>query len=244
MHTKDLNRNGKTKEKAMLGKILPEIEKHNNVCYENYDIPFYNALLSEKRIQLYFNREGEVWIMAWAGDLYVYWLSKTKVEDTELNAEIFYHIVYEELEYVTELGPALKTAKLEKQELDLLCLAKLDPVPGKYRKKDMLRSWITPFGHRYEKELAAENGAVFAQDIVTYLERLRARCSARECDGSYEAVLKQYAMELEQAEVLDERVQAIKEILEDEEYLILSYNEALRELYRNCRIRCMELTKK
>ena len=205
-----------TRNASAAPRVLPEIEKYNYVGPKNFDFPHYDATKAERKIELYFNSLDEVIIAAWAGDSYVFWLSVTKVEDVERNRQIFHHIAYEELEYVNRFSKALAAVQLDCSSLVGYYRVELRQVPELKRNKEILRSWVTPFGHLYEKERAEENGNIFAEDVRGFGDSLRARCKLREVNGSYEAVLRNYAAELKKAEVYDDRIRILEEILRGE----------------------------
>lgn len=225
----------------MIDKILPEIEKYNEVNRRNFEIPSYDATQAERRIELYFNKEGEVIIIGWAGVTYIYWLSVTKIDDVELNERIYTRIANEPLAYVTYLSKALGSVNLTCGALEEYYKAELTWRPEPRRKKEILATWETPFGRVYTKEGAEQNGGFFACDVRQYVPRLHAQCQCRECGGSYAVILKQYAEELKAATEYDDRVRLLQELLAAEDYLILSRQEEIRMLYHYCRTRCKEL---
>lgn len=225
----------------MIEKILPEIERYNEVNRKNFEIPSYDATQAERRIELYFNNAGEVVIIGWAGVKYIYWLSVTKTEDVELNERIYTRIANEPLTYVTCLSKALGSVNLTCGALEEYYKAELKWKPEPRRKKEILATWETPFGRVYTKEEAEKNGGFFACDVRQYIPKLHAQCQCRECGGSYIVVLKQYAEELKATTEYDDRVRVLQELLETEAYLILSQQEEISMLFRYCRTRCKEL---
>lgn len=221
--------------------ILPEIEQHNHVTRKNFVIPFYDTTKVERRLQLYFNNSGELLMMGWAGDQYVFWLSITRTDDVELNERIFYHVSYEKLQRVTTRDKALAAINISNSDLEGYYLAELKCKLEMQRKKENIPTWETPFGHEYEKEQAEQNGAVFAKDVQNYVSQIYQWCELRECDGHYKAVLELYASELKETEEYSSRVQLLQELLKSESYLILASNEEIRGLYRYCCAKCREL---
>lgn len=228
----------------MAEKNLPEIEKYNAVNIRTYEIPWHDTTKMEKRIELYFTNTGDVIIVGRAGDTYIYWLSVTKTEDMEANEQIYTRIANEQLVYVTYLEKALSDVNLTCNELEECYKIELRWRKERRRKNEILANWETPFGHSYTKEEAKQNGAVFARDIKTHMELMLLRCQWRECNGTYETVLRQYAEELKAATEFDNRILAIQNLLETEGYLLLTEQKEMKKWYLYCCHRCMELQKK
>lgn len=209
-----------------------ELEQYNAVNKKNFVIPRYNVLKKETSITLYFNTAGEVIIVGTAGEEYVFWLSVTGTEDVELNGQIFNHITNDELNYVTRLDKALAQKNIDYETLAgyyKVCLTQsLSP--------DI--AWETPFGHGYSKSQRENNGDFFAQDVRQFVSTVRLRCGLREGGGAYVTVLEQYAAFLKSAEKYALEVQMLQELLQGEDYLVLSENEQVRKLYLECRERC------
>lgn len=224
-------------------KGLPEIELYNAVSKKICDIPSYNALKAEKRISLYFNTTGEVIIVAWAGEKYVFWVSSTPTEDVKKNGEIFYHIAYEDLNYVTEFSRALEVLGTCKNELAACFRLELRCETGIKLKKNELPNWETPFGHPYLKTQKEQNPLIFAEDVKQCVANQIKRCEIRECGGSYRILLKHYEEELKRAKRYDEPCRWLEELLKKEEYLCLSEDEDIRTSYLNCIYRCADLKK-
>ena len=221
--------------------MIPEIERYNRVTRKNHEIPWYDATKAERKIELYYGKDGELVILGWAGESYVYWMSVTQTEDRELNARIYHHIADETLVYVTRFAKIEEEASLSGIRLKECYKAELKWKKEPRRKNEILANWETPFGTDYRKEDSERNGQKFAGDVENYYCVLKQCCKWRDCDGVYAGILEKYAVELENTEEYTERTGALQKILEAESYLLLSDNTELRKLYNRCRFRCREL---
>lgn len=221
--------------------VLPELEMYNVINRRICSIPSYNALKSEKRYELYFNRDGDVIITAWAGAKYWFWMSKTKTADEERNARIFHHIVFEDLCYVQNPERVLEAAGMNCADLETYHRVELNPIPEVSRRMGTLCSLSTPFNHSYDKTRPEESSRLFAEDVRNHVRIQEERCKLRECGGVYEEILKIYAEELSRANSFGSREQQLKELLDKEDYLILSPEETIRNTYLDCCRRCRQL---
>lgn len=86
------------------------IKKFNKVSSLNSNKPNYEPDPKNRRIDLYFTLDGDVIIEGCADNNYTYWLSKTSVNDVELNAQIFNYIAncnYENLASLYKVLPEI-----------------------------------------------------------------------------------------------------------------------------------------
>lgn len=225
----------------MLGKILPEIEKYNEVNRKTAEIPCYDATRAERKIELYFRNNGDIIVICWAGERYVYWVSVTEPENVARNEQLYNHIANEKLVYVAPLENVLRAMQLTRSNLEECFKAELKWKKELRRKNEMLANWETPFGHCYLKEDAEKNGAFFAGDLLDYFHKIKERCALRECGGTYTRILQNYAEELEAASEYSLRVQELHALLMAESYLYLSRQSEIKRLYCYCCAKCREL---
>lgn len=213
-----------------------EMEQYNMVTRKNSIIPMHDLTKLEKGITLYFNSEGDLIIAGTlVGTDLIFWLSFTKTEDREKNEAIFNHIANDELERSSYLHKVLV-----QNEIPYAILEEYYAVHLKRARNEEM-AWETPFGHSYGKGQIENNGMFFAKDVAGFVQKIHRLCEIRECDGMYAEVLKKYHAFLQQEEEYTLQVRTLHHLLEEEEYLCISPEETVRNIYKECRKRCSTL---
>ena len=185
--------------------------------------PGYKQDLSSNRIIefAYLADDEKVVLIGSMDGYYPYWISETDVCDTATNTAVVENMLHE----------------------DFSCFARMD---GKiYRKlKDCYRRRIvisgndvsTPFGHGYAKEQPQYWGRFIAGDICSYHKRLKQLCKERELEGRYLEFLQVYLKKLETETTSDpvkdyESKKVLMDLIRGEDYLLLSDDRDIRDIY-------------
>ncbi|SHO52352.1 hypothetical protein [Anaerocolumna xylanovorans] len=207
-----------------------DVRNLNLVNRDTRVIPNYSVSKKEASIRLYFNREGKVLIIGRIDNNYIHWASFTNTDDKELNAAIFKYIADESIgfEMVSSERAILEFIKVPYDALDIWYRTEL------YRKREEGAGWETPFGHNYGKNAIELTASSFAYDVSKHLDVLLRRCRFREANGLYESVLDYCLCELSKDGgnvFYYECVVDLISMLQQEQYLILSDQEQIREKY-------------
>ena len=175
-------------------------------------------------ISLLLNKDNDLLIVGHVDDnTVIYWVSLGKTSDREQNEAIFNHIAYEPFEAVAlKDDPDHLWGKIFRD--NNWYYARLN------RDSQNNRSWSTPFGYYASKLI----GDAFARELASFPDVLLRKCRLREADGAYEKVLDYYLDEM--AKVKDKpngykQVEKLIRILRQDDYLVLSPNEQIREKY-------------
>ena len=215
---------------------MPEIiEQYNLVNQKNFVTPNYDISHRETYITLYFNNAGDVIIVGNVDNNYIYWLSVTKTEDTELNEKIFNHVANDGITMVSQMYKALEVGNLRYSDLKAYYTVRLS------RAHTHGMAWKTPFGHYYGENQTERNGGFFARDVKHFVKDVHQRCELRECGGRYEAVLEGYLEYLKSEEGYSSKARTLHDLLATEDYLCISPCEKVRQLYMECCKICSEL---
>lgn len=211
------------------------IEQYNLVDQTTAVTPNYDISRKELYIELYFDSQDTVIIVGAIDSNYISWASVSSTNDIKLNAEIFNRIAKGGFRCATNEYLALKKKGIRYEDLKRYYKAVL------LRTQESGGKWKTPFGHYYSLDRTESNGDFFANDVKGFPEVLRERCRIRECNGQYAALLREYTAELRQTDfrAYDFRIRPIREMLEQEGYLVLSRNEDIKRLY----LECIEITR-
>lgn len=220
------------------------IETYNRLTADIAVTPNYQPNPVNRRIDFYYGDRNDLIIIGLADNCYIYWLSVTKLNDTETNRAIF--------DYISQLEPtvfgheyiALKTTNYTFEDLRCFYHDSLHPAQARVRYDERLL-WVTPFGGNYLSEQAAHHGKFFARDVCANYKKLKARCKLREADGLYLAVMRRY-LEVLQVHHNDPRADyaaacELIELIRSERYLLCSDNMEVRELYILLEQRCSEI---
>lgn len=201
--------------------------------YVNHDIRrdvSYKIDPEHRQIDFYITHDRKVIIVGTEDNNYVFWLSVSECADRETNKAVFDQIAHEEPEIHTFMYLALERAGYAYDDLNWMYHDRITPA------KEVGMVWSTPFGHYYSADQRENNGDFFASDIANLPDALQVRCKMREADGLYLPVLEKYL------QILDEdggdrlyyakpEIREINGILGQEQYLILSENEKVRNAY-------------
>lgn len=203
-----------------------EITKLNYVCEKTAVRANYDLSERETSIKVYFTASGKLIIKGVIDNNYIYWLSITKPEETEINKAIFDFISKGKYEIVSNVANALKYAGYDYNMLTRACAAQ-------FKRRE--NGWTTPFRHFYGDDEKC-NGKFFAQDIVNLYDKLKKQCEYTEADGKYEEILKNHLNYIKtlRYENYSKDVEPIAEILEKQGYLAISQNYKIRDLYFEC----------
>lgn len=214
--------------------LMKDIESCNLVCKETAVKPNYDLSKRETYIKLYYTYSREVIIVGTVDNNYIHWLSVTKLDDLEINEQIFNHIANDSYQYVSNESTALKKNKMDYSVLSRSYLAKFN------RANDKDVAWKTPFRGDYRKDQIKHNGRFFAGSLSPYFSYLQKQCRFREAGGAYKQVLQYYLSSIEKIDFMryDADIKPVSDILDSESYLLISTNADVRNLYFECRQLC------
>lgn len=197
------------------------------------DIRNLNLLISEpnvtvnympkqfnRRIDFYYE-EDKVFIEGLADNNCTFWLSKTDITDTSINAQICKHILHDSFDVY------FSTNKYY-HELHSLFKKSI------YRESDCVDvKWHTPFGSYIGDN--DDTGLLIAKSLVNYKIEIDKLCEAREDGGNYLSVMEGILEHLSQR--TDDPVRDYftatpwLKIMENEDYLLCSKNKQTKNLY-------------
>ncbi len=213
---------------------LLEIYKEYNLVNDQTMVKAnYDLSKRETSIQILIDRNGNLIILGVVDNNYIYWASLTKTEDKHINEIIFNHLANDPYDKVSHSYQALRTKGIEYEDLKHWYQASL----VRESKDNMV--WKTPFGHYYGADQIENNGKYFANDVSRFLANLQERCEFRECNGEYIKVLEYYRdvllhNQMDSDYMIYYKVKPLEEILRKEDYLRVSTNSEIRELYIQC----------
>lgn len=199
-----------------------------NLVNENNKIkPNYDLNNKDIYLDIYISPEKKVCIIGRVDNNYICWGSITNLNDEEMNSEIFNYIVSNKF-------------NIYSNEYRILDKEKYYEIRNWYRfyiKKSNVKGmlWQTPFGHFYGDN-NENNGLYFAKDILDFYDELINLCNFRISNEDYVRILKNYlALLTEDKEYLYYlKMKPLISILKCEQYLKLSKNEVVRNLYLEC----------
>lgn len=190
--------------------------------------PNYDLSNRRTHIELYFNTLNDLLIVGVVDNNYIYWASKTKVYEKEINEEIFNYIENKSFELVSNENSVFKSINISYEELKMWYKTSL------VRTSEHNMAWMTPFGHCYGADQIENNGKYFANDVAGYLKDLLRKCKFREAGGSYIKILDYYLDILKKDDnniYYYKEVEDLIKLLENENYLVVSDNEGIRQKY-------------
>ena len=200
----------------------------------NYVSPNYDLSNKELYIKLYFSPERELCIIGELDNNYIFWCSITKLEDQELNMEIFDFITNHTFESFSNEYIVLGNERYQHVKNWYSCALRKSDLPNMY--------WETPFGHYYgyDKE---NHGRYFSRDVKGFYQDLINKCEYRNYENRYIEVLKNYVDVLTREKEYQYyyKMKPLISILESESYLKLTQNHKLRETYLSCMEECNRL---
>lgn len=198
-------------------------------CYEVVK-PVYTQDLSRKRVvEFAYLPDNEKLVLLGSMDgSYPYWVSETDIGDIETNTAIIESILHEDFTSFTGVYGEINRK-----------------LTGCYRRRIQISGdvVITPFDHGYDKKQPQYWSRFIAQDIYYYHKRLKELCGERELDGRYLEFLQAYLKKLETQISADpvkdyESKRILMDLINTEDYLLLSDNKDIRDTY----IRIREVT--
>lgn len=207
-----------------------DIKNLNLVNYSTKVTPNYPVSGEKTNISLYFSKDGRLLIVGKIDNNYIYWASFTNIDDREKNEAIFNYIADEsfKIELVSNEHLALKAAGFDYEGLKTWYKTDLDRVSVQNM------AWKTPFGHYYGRDQIELNGRYFAGDVAGHLNTLLKRCQFREANGAYREVLDYCFYEVARDSgnpYYYRQVEDLINMLRQEQYLVLSDDDGIREKY-------------
>ena len=210
-----------------------DIGKLNMLTSEPVNKVKYKPNPFNRKIDFYYD-EDKVFIEGLADNYCTFWLSKTDIADTSINAQICKHILCDSFDVYYSKS---------KYYHELHCLFK----ESIYRECVMGncadRRWHTPFGGYISDDENA--GSSIAKSLISFKDEIDKLCEAREDGGNYISVMQSILEHLSQR--TDDSVWDyfaatpwIK-IVKDEDYLLCSKNEQIKGLYLQLAKHCSEL---
>lgn len=205
---------------------MKDILSYNMINPTNAITPNYDLSDTEVIIEFRINHLKKLAIIGRIDNNYICWFSLTSLDDRETNTRIFDYLVSERPETVSNEYHILS----EKDYSDYKTWFK-----GRiYKNSDGW--WDTPFGISYSPEYKEHCGKSFASHVQLYFKQIQEKCRYRSDNGKYVKVLNKYYNKLKGgtgAEYYYDML-PVREIIEDEEYLLLAENDDLREAYIKC----------
>ena len=183
-----------------------------------------------RRIDFYYE-DDKVLIEGLADNNCTFWLSKTDISDTTINAQICQHILHDSFDVFFSTNKYYK-------ELHNLFKKSI------YQQSDCSDvRWQTPFGAYIGDN--DDTGLLIAKSLVRYKNEIDNLCEAREDGGNYISVMTSILEHISvrtDDPVLDYSNAApwIK-IMENESYLLCSKNEQIRGLFLQIKNQCENL---
>lgn len=204
-------------------KEIKDTNPLNQISHYGLVKPNYKQDLNSQRVIefAYLSEEEKVILIGSMSGYYPYWISITDIRDTETNTAILEKVLWDSFSSFSELSGEIR-GKLK----------------DAYRRRIMIADGDvrTPFGHGYAKEQPEYWSRFIAGDISAYYQRLTAFCRERELDGRYLVFLEAYLKELETETSSDpvkdyENKKVLMDLLKSEDYLYLSANKEIRDIY-------------
>ena len=200
---------------------------YNLVNESNKENPNYDLSNKDIYFDIYISPEKELCIIGAMDSNYICWGSITKLDDREINSEIFNYIASNKFSIYSSESRVLGSEKYCEMRNWYRCYI------IKSNEKGML--WETPFGHFYGDN-AQNKGDFFARDIVSFYDELITLCNFRISNEDYIVILRKYLLLLSKEEeyIYYFKMKPLISILECEQYLKLSKNEIVKSLYLEC----------
>ena len=207
-------------------------------------VPNYKPKLEHRRVDFYYADHDQVLIAGVADNNYIFWLSRTRLDDRETNKTIFDYIaqatptLFGHFDAVArKMGYSSKAIRGFYHD-SLVYVGGVDPAPHD-------QVWRTPFGVRYIKSQEENNGTFFASGIIMLRNQLKQRCHFREAKGSYLQIMRWNLDALgetcgDPVEDYESKRQLI-DLIHQERYLLCSENEEVRSLYLQLDARCSDM---
>lgn len=199
------------------------IRELNQVMRFDPMTPGYPQDLSSRRvIDFAYLPHDEVLILASMDGQYPCWVSRTGVHDIETNTAVANAALFDDFSTFTSLFPKLNSLMRDR-----------------YRRRFTLQGTDikTPFDYGFSSEPDQVKywGQHMARGISNHYLRIKEMCRYRELDGQYLGFLRSYLSMLESRTgdaVADyEGRRTLIELIEGEDYLFVSDDEAIRNMY-------------
>lgn len=207
-------------------------------------VPGYAPKLEHRRIDFYYADHNQVLIAGVADNNYIFWLSRTSLDDTDTNAVIFDVIAHAEPTLFGHMYEVVRKLGYRSEDLARFYRDSLVYVGGANPASDDT-AWQTPFGVRYVQSQERYNGSHFASGLRAFRAQLKRRCAFREADGAYLEIMRWYLEALQKSSgdaVKDyETKRELIDLIHSERYLLCSEHEAVRALYLKLNDRCNSL---
>lgn len=212
-----------------------DIERYNLVNESNAKHPNYDLSDRVTSIIVYLTYLDELIIVGEIDNNYIYWMSVTKLNDTEINEKIFNRIATGNYTYVSNEHNVVSYNQWDYSVFRNTVIIKFQRETGKY-------AWRTPFKHYYGSSDIHNHGKYFAKDIISYRNKLHKQCGYREAEGNYKVILQKYKSLISNIDYDNyySDVEPIYDLLLNESYLRLSEDENLRNLYNECCSMCSQ----
>lgn len=188
-----------------------DIQKYNCVKPENAANPKYTPDPANRKVLVYYTDKDQVIIVGVADNNFIYWLSVTRRDDLSTNRAIFAEITANEPKLYGHLYLAVEKTKYSYEKV-----------------KGM-----------YSAELRQ------AEMIVPHYEETKKLCKMREVRGKYIEILRCY-LDMLAATTGDARAdyaqhEVLIKLIKSEQYLRLSDNDTVRQLYQQLESRCYRI---
>lgn len=209
----------------MLAGEKMNVSKYNLINSNNSVIPNYNLENEKIELTVYLNLDKTVCIIGKADNNYCSWLSITNLYDFQINKEIFDFIANNRFNIFSHEYLVLGNEKYREIMDGYILHITRSSIEGK--------CWLTPFGSYYGEDSRKHHGRFFARDLQNFNTYLQAMCEFRTDDGSYIDILKSY-LNILTSGVNYQKVKPLITILQREQYLKLSSNKIIRDLFLDC----------
>ena len=221
-----------------------DIASLNRVAEDVSVIPNYTPKLEHRRVDFYYADHDQVLIAGVSDNNYIFWLSRTRLDDAETNKAVFDYISCADPTMFAHLDAAARKLGYGSEQLrsfyrdSLVYVGGEDPAPDD-------QVWRTPFGVRYIKSEEKNNGSYFASGIKGFRYQLERRCAFREAEGRYLEVMRWNLATLRKTsgDPVDdyESKRQLIELIHEERYLLCSDNEEVRKLYLQLDRECSQM---
>ena len=196
-----------------------DIQMLNLVNVQNRKNPGYPLDRKHTYLELFFSPKNDVLIVGVVDNNYIYWASLTKTNETEKNAAIFGEIAKGQFTSVSALHCVLSNVSLTYAEL---------------KHWHHVEHRRNPSGMFYTYGNPDEHASLFGNYISKYPDEVRKRCRAREAESAYFDVMHTYLEIISrypENPLYYTQISEIIRIIQSDNYLLLSENIDIRQLY-------------
>lgn len=209
----------------------------NNIDQENLIYKFgvvepnyHKDLNKEREFTFGFLPNGKLILIGSMDWQYPYWLSISDVNDTDMNSKILQHILFDEFSSFTNIWEKKNAYKKNIGDISKTV----------YNRPFYIKEGEITLPHKFKwsGNLADKSTwpRALAESMPKNYATLKGWCMARECKGDYREILNEY-LQILQNTVYDDPVKDYEQkehliqLLESEDYLLLSDDEEMRKLY-------------